>query len=129
MTLTFSMVPGLHPGRIQEERDVFGMTTARESVFADQLDGIRTFSVRNGHVFGAPLSQWVGASNTSHGGNQHEVVPGSGVDGGELGSDIGAGALGYTQVSIDAILGLTGGSEGSMEMTGSDFEEYETASA
>ena len=90
MTFTVSsMVPCLPFPRVQYERDTFAMMAARESVFNDQLEGIRTFRVRDGRVFGAPPSQVVGAGQTGPAGH---------MDGGR---DDGVGTSDPSEVSME----------------------------
>ena len=118
MTFTVSsMVPCLPFPRVQYERDTFAMMAARESVFNDQLEGIRTFRVRDGRVFGAPPSQVVGAG---------QAGPAGHMDGGR---DDGVG----TNDGMDDGLGTSDPSEVSMELedllTASDSDNDDLESA
>lgn len=117
MTLTVSsMVPLLHFPRIQHERDTFAMMAARESVFNDQLEGIRTFHVRDGRVFGAAPSQGVVQS-----------APDGHLDGGR---DDGVGM----DDDVDDGVSMSDPSEISVDIeelfeTGSDFDNDDRESA
>jgi hypothetical protein len=99
-----SMVPSLHFPRLQHERDTFAMVAARESVFNDQLEGIRTFRVRDGRVFGATPSQVVGATQSGPDGHlDGRRDDGVGMDGGmdDDGMDDGMGMSDPSEISMD----------------------------
>ncbi len=118
MTFTVSsMVPCLHFPRLQHERDTFAMMAARESVFTDQLEGIRTFRVRDGRVFGAAPSQAVGAGQSGPGGH----VDGGRDDGVGMGDgmDDGLGMSEPSEVSMDV--------EDLVALSDSDNDDLETA--